>query len=162
MYVDADGKERPLARINGNVVLWYRGFSMMEWALGYGGQLHSFEAVFSPRGKDGKPKLIWDRHTGKVDTSVTKYWEKYDIRLTLERNWKTLAPKLKGKIHVIMGDQDTFYLEGATILLKESLEKLGSDANVEIVKGRDHFNLYRGGLHERIRHEMVDAFLKSQ
>ena len=160
MYVDTNGKDRPLARINGNVVLWYRGFSMMEWTLGYGGQLHSFEAVFSPRGKNGKPKLIWDRQTGKVDNIVTKHWEKYDIRLILERNWETLGPKLQGKINVIMGDRDTFYLEGATILLKESLAKLGSDAVVEIVPGRDHFNLYKGGLYDRIRREMVAAFLK--
>ncbi|MBT4865098.1 MAG: hypothetical protein HON53_08275, partial [Planctomycetaceae bacterium] len=57
MYVDADKKRRPLARVNGQVRLWYKGFADMEWVLGYGGQLHSFEAAFSPRGKDGKPLL---------------------------------------------------------------------------------------------------------
>ncbi|MCH8193726.1 MAG: FtsW/RodA/SpoVE family cell cycle protein [Planctomycetes bacterium] len=112
-----------------------------EWALGHGGQLHSFEAVFSPRGKDGKPLLVWDRKTGKVNTEVAKTWEKYDIRLILERNWKTRGPKLKGKLHVFMGDADTFYLEGATILLKESHEKLKTDAVVEIHPGKNHGSL---------------------
>lgn len=160
MYRDAAGKSRPLARINGQVRLWYKGFADMEWALGPGGQLHSFEAVFSPRGEDGKPQLIWDRKSGEVITDVTKTWEKYDIRLILERNWDTLGPKLGGKLHVIMGDGDTFYLEGATKLLKESLEKLNSDAVVEIVPGRDHFNLVGQKLHERIRREMAESFLK--
>ncbi len=159
MYVDADDKPRPLARINGVVRLWYQGFAEMEWVLGPGGQLHSFEAVFSPRGDDGKPLLIWDRKTGVVDTAVTKHWEKYDIRLLLERNWAELEPRLKGKLHVIMGDQDTFYLEGATVLLKKSLEKLGSDAVVEIVPGRDHFNLLEKPLMLRIRREMAERFL---
>ncbi|MBI1312098.1 enterochelin esterase [bacterium] len=162
MYVDSEGQPRPLARINGVVRLWYKGFAEMEWALGPGGQLHSFEAVFSPRGQDGTPLLIWDRSTGKVNTDVAKTWEKYDIRLVLERNWPELEPKLKGKLHVIMGDQDTFYLEGATILLKESLEKLGSDAAIEIVPGRDHFNLLTEPLLVRIRHEMANRFLATQ
>tara|TARA_R110002072_G_scaffold927_1_gene7380 strand:- start:32249 stop:33781 length:1533 start_codon:yes stop_codon:yes gene_type:complete len=160
MYSTADGKPRPLARIGGQVRLWYKGFADMEWALGTGGQLHSFEAVFSPRGDDGTPKLVWDRDTGKVATDVAKTWEKYDIRLILESNWKVLEPKLQGKLHIFMGDQDTFYLEGATILLKESLARLGSDARVEIIPGRDHFNLLPPELQNRIRGEMVATFRK--
>ena len=140
-------------------MLWYQGFADMEWVLGYGGQLHSFEAVFSPRGANGKPRLLWDRKTGRVDLETARTWEKYDIRLVLQRNWKTLAPRLKGKLHVFMGDIDTFYLEGATIRLKQALAKLGSDAVVEIHEGRDHMNLLRGGLRRRIRKEMTSAFL---
>jgi hypothetical protein len=160
MYSSTDGKPRPLARIGGQVRLWYKGFADMEWALGPGGQLHSFEAVFSPRGEDGKPQLVWDRETGKVFTDVAKTWSKYDIRLILESSWKDLEPKLRGKLHVFMGDQDTFYLEGSTVLLKQSLAQLGSDARIEIMAGRDHFNLLPPELQDRIRSEMVAAFLK--
>ena len=160
MYLDNKGNKRPLARRGDQVTLWYKGFADMEWTLGPGGQLHSFEAAFSPRGKDGKPLLVWDRKTGEVHTEVAKTWEKYDIRLILERNWKTLGPKLTGKLHVIMGDGDTFYLEGATKLLKKSLADLNSDAIVELVPGKDHFNLFRGGLAMRIRREMVSQFLQ--
>lgn len=156
MYVDSASKERPIARVNGQVVLWYRGFDRMEWTLGPGGQLHSFEAAFSPRGADGKPVLVWDRQTGAVHTDAAKHWEKYDIRLVLERNWKTLGPKLKGKLRVHMGDQDTFYLEGATVLLKQSLKDLGSDAVVEIHTGRDHSNILSPDFRNRIRQEMAE------
>ena len=159
MYVDGQGERRPLARVRGQVMLWYRGFADMEWVLGPGGQLHSFEAVFSPRGKDGTPQLVWDRKTGAVNTEVAKTWEKYDIRLILERDWKTLGPKLKGKLHVFMGDMDTFYLEGATVLLKKSLEQLKSDAVIDMYPGKDHFNLLDSTMRSRIRREMVDAFL---
>jgi hypothetical protein len=159
MYVDSKGNRRPIARLGDRVALWYDDFSKMEHVLGYGGQLHSFEAVFSPRGKDGEPRSLWDRETGKVNTQVAKTWEKYDIRLVLERNWKTLGPKIKGKLHVHMGTADTFYLEGATQLLKESLKKLDSDAVVEMHPGRTHFDLFRGGLGSTIRREMVDRFL---
>jgi hypothetical protein len=159
MYVDSNRKPRPLARGGGRVLLWFRGFADMEETLGYGGQLHSFEAVFSPRGKDGKPQLIWDRKTGTVNTAVSRTWQEYDIRLILERNWKTLGPKLKGKLHVFMGAQDTFYLEGATVLLKQSLANLNSDAVVEIHPGKDHASLMTWRLRARIRREMVEALL---
>lgn len=161
MYVDREGQPRPIARRGTMPILWYRNFDHMETVLGYGGQLHSFEAVFSPRAKDGKPLRIWNRETGAVDSEAAKSWEQYDIRLKLEREWEQLGPKLKGKLHVFMGDLDTFYLEGATILLKESLKSLGSDAVVEIHPGKDHGSLLTPELVARIRREMAEAFLKN-
>lgn len=159
MYVDASGKERPLARMNGDIALLYRNFDAMEQVLGPGGQLHSFEAVFSPRGEDGRPMLLWDRKTGEIDPAVAEAWKKYDIRLVLEKD-SELREKLAGKIHVIMGEEDTFYLEGAVRLLKQSLEKLGSDAVVELVPERTHFDLLIPELRARIRTEMTAAFLE--
>lgn len=160
-FRDAAGQEpRPIARRGDQVMIWLRDFDRMEEVLGPGGQLHSFEAVFGPRGRDGRPQLLWDRNTGRIDSAVAKAWEAYDIRLVLERNWPTLGPKLAGKLHVFMGDQDTFYLNGATKLLKESLDKLGSDAVVEIHPGKDHGSLMTPELLRGIRSEMTAAFLR--
>lgn len=158
VHVDEQGKPRPLARVGGRVIVRYRDFDQMENVLGPGGQLHSFEAAFSPRGADGRPLRAWDRKTGRIDTDVTKRWEPYDIRLVLERNWSTLEPQLRGKLHVVMGEQDTFYLEGATRLLKGSLAKLGSDAVVEMVPNRDHMNLLTPKFKTRIANEMIAKF----
>jgi hypothetical protein len=158
MFRDDEGKARPLARQRGKPVLFYKSFSDMEDMIGHGGQLPSFEAVFSPRGADGQPRKLWDRKTGKIDPEIAKAWEKYDIRLNLVRNWKTLAPKLAGKLHVYMGGEDTFYLDGATVLLKESLAKLGSDAKVEIFPGKDHGTLMDRAMRERIAKEMAAAY----
>jgi hypothetical protein len=155
VFVDDAGKPRPLARKGGKAVLHYKPFSDMEHVMGRGGQLGSFEAVFSPRGPDGKPLLLWDRPTGQINHAVAEAWEPYDIRLILERSWKTIGPKLAGKLHVYMGAEDTFYLEGATILLKESLKQLGSDAVVEIFPNRDHSTLMDTSLRERIAREMA-------
>ena len=129
----------------------------MDDVIGWGGQLGSFEAVFSPLDHDGPPRKLWDRSTGAIDPEVAKAWEAYDIRLVLERNWPVLGPKLKGKLHVITGDLDTFYLEGAVKLLKESLTKLGSDAVVEIVPNRDHGTLLDPELAKRLDREMNAA-----
>lgn len=157
MFQDHAGKRRPIARMGGLPVLYYDNFCRMDDVIGWGGQLGSFEAVFSPLDQNGQPRKLWDRSTGAIDPAVAKAWEAYDIRLKLERNWPVLGPRLKGKIHVITGGMDTFYLEGAVKLLKESLAKLGSDAIVEVVPSRDHGTLVDPELAQRIDREMKAA-----
>jgi hypothetical protein len=160
LYRDDIGGRRPLGRNGATVLLWADNFCDMEAGLGDGGQLRSFEAVFSQRGSDKHPIKLWDRRTGAIDHSVAESWRPYDIRLKLVQEWPVLGPQLAGKIHVFMGSQDTFYLEGATQRLKVALKDLGSDAVVEILPGKDHFNLFADGLNLRIRKEMTAAFLK--
>jgi len=155
LFTDEKGELRPLARKAKQVLVKYKPFNDMEVVMGRGGQLFSFEAVFSPKGKDGKPMPLWNRDTGVIDPAVAKAWQRYDIRMILERDWKTLGPKLVGKLHVYMGDEDTFYLEGATRLLQTSLKQLGSDAKVELFPGRDHGNLMDAALRKRIAGEMA-------
>ena len=154
MFFDAKGNAAARRR---HRVLFYEPFSDMEDVMGRGGQLGSFEAVFSPRGPDGRPRKLWNRTTGAIDPEVAKAWEAYDIRLILERNWTTLGPKLGGKIHVVTGGMDTFYLEGAAQLLKDSLAQLKSDAVVEIIPGRDHGTVLDVELSRRLDREMKAA-----
>jgi hypothetical protein len=160
MFIDDKGDKRPVARQGSRPLLFYKAFSDMEEIMGHGGQLASFEAVFGPRGPDGRPRHLWDRTTGAVDPAVARAWQRYDIRGTLEKNWKTLGPQLAGKLHVYCGGADTFYLEGAVALLDESLRRLGSDAVVEIIPGRDH-QLFDTKLRERINREMAERLRQS-
>ena len=162
MYVDRHGERRPIARRGNTPVLWYREFDLMEQALGPGGQLHSFEAVFSPRGADGRPLRVWNRQSGQVDAAAARHWEKYDICRILERDWPTLGAKLKGKLHIHMGDQDTFYLEGATHKLGETMKELGETTAVEMHPGKDHGNLMNADFVARIRREIVQAYLSAE
>lgn len=160
IYYFADGSKKPLARRGTTPMIWYPDFAKMDDVLSKGGQLRSFEAVFSPLDETGLPKKMWDRTTGKVDPSTAESWKAYDINLVLKNNWKTLSPKLAGKIHVSMGDLDTFYLNGATALLKQTLTELGSDAQVEMVPGKDHSSLMTKELRARQKREMLDAYSK--
>jgi Putative esterase len=160
LFTDPTGKPRTLSRGgNRGSGIRFDGFSRMEEVMGRGGQLESFEAVFSPRGKDGRPMKLWDRKTGAIDPDVAEAWEPYDISLKLKREWATLGSKLAGKLHVYMGDEDTYYLDGAARLLKKRLTKLGSDAVVEMYPGKTHA-LVDPKLRERISKEMAAA-LKS-
>ncbi|MEK6675654.1 MAG: alpha/beta hydrolase [Planctomycetota bacterium] len=138
LFRESDGTRRPLARRKDEVTLYYQDFVQREAVLGPGGQIQSFEAVFSKRGPDGLPERFFDRKTGAINTTVAHTWEKYDINLILKRNWSTLGPKLAGKLHIFAGEKDTFYLEGAVRLLQQTLTELKSDAEVIIVPGMAH------------------------
>lgn len=89
-----------------------------------GGQFDIWNAVFSPVGPDGYPARIWDKRTGIIDKSVAAYWrENYDLRHIMERDWATLGPKLRGKIHIYVGDMDSFYLNDAVYLTEAFLKR---------------------------------------
>jgi hypothetical protein len=88
-----------------------------------GGQWDIWEATYSPVGPDGYPAPIWDKKTGAIDKRVAAYWkEHFDLRAILERDWKTLGPRLVGKLHVYVGDDDSYYLDDAVELLEKFLE----------------------------------------
>ncbi|MEP6787051.1 MAG: alpha/beta hydrolase-fold protein [Acidobacteriota bacterium] len=154
-YTDASGKEYNLVRDQGKELMTLRQYAQQERVLGnYGGQFGSFNAVFSPKGDDGQPMKLFDIDTGRIDPFVQKEWQKYNISKLLIENWKTLGPKLRGKIHIFVGTADTFHLDEPVRLLDAELKKLGSDAKFEYIEGRTHFNLYEGGLGDRIAKEM--------
>ena len=88
-----------------------------------GQQWDVWEAVYSPVDNNGYPKRIWDKKTGEINMDVAKHWkENYDLAYILKRDWKTLGPKLKGKLHIYCGDMDNYYLNNAVYLTEEFLE----------------------------------------
>jgi hypothetical protein len=97
------------------LVLGTNGRSGQQWDI--------WEAVYSPVGDDGYPARIWNKMTGEIDHSVAEYWkENYDLRYILERDWKTLGPKLRGKINLYVGEMDNYYLNNSVYLMEEFLE----------------------------------------
>ncbi len=138
MYRDLAGERRPIARSDGEVRVWYDDFTRMDDVIGQGGQLRSFEAVFSPLDAQGLPRRMYDRQTGEVDPQVVAGWRAYDLGQLLVDRWPQLETALRGKLRIVTGSEDTFYLEGAVRYLAETLGELGSDARVEILEGVSH------------------------
>lgn len=149
-YVDAAGDERPSKRTaDGRTVFTLRHECQIENVLGCGGRWElsgrdwaAWNATYGPRGADGLPVPLWDGKTGKLSKDVQEHWEKYDLRLVLERNWKELGPKLAGgKVHVWVGTADDYFLNKAVELLKPAVEKLESppfDGKILIEPGKTH------------------------
>jgi putative esterase len=129
--VDAPFKQTPRIAMRdylGRPVATLEEVNRLELVLGpnsrSGGQWDIWQAVFSPAGADGYPKPIWDKRTGEIDRSVANYWrENYDLVHIMQRDWENgLGEKLRGKIHLYVGELDNYYLESAVYLAQEFLE----------------------------------------
>jgi len=154
-YHDSQGKPWPLVRMDGQDVMSLEDYARQEAVLAtYGGQIASFEWVFSPRGKDGMPERLFDRQTGVVDPEVAKAWEKYDIAEVLRKHAQQLRPLLQNKIHLTVGTADTFHLDEPAHALDETMQQLGIKATFTYLPGKTHFDLYRDGLAKQIAREM--------
>ncbi|MGD0258720.1 MAG: alpha/beta hydrolase-fold protein [Verrucomicrobiota bacterium] len=142
-YVNQYGNERPSDRdANGDVRLTMRREVGVENLLGRansytlsGEQWGDWNAVFGPRGADGLPVPLWDPQSGRINHAVAEQWKKYDLRIVLEENWKTLGPELRGKIHIAAGEADEYFLNNAVHLLHKFLSKANPPFEGKIVYG---------------------------
>jgi hypothetical protein len=112
----------------GHTLATTKGLNQFEAALGSKGrsgqQFDIWQAVYSPAGPDGYPMQIINKETGEINHEVAAYWhEHYDLTHILQRDWATLGPKLKGKIHVYCGSADTYFLNNAVYLLEDFLKE---------------------------------------
>jgi S-formylglutathione hydrolase FrmB len=144
-YREADGSETPLVRDHDKLIATLRQFARLEQVIGpYGGQFASFDWVFSPKGPDGRPLPMFDRTSGAVDPAVAAYWrDHYDIAWRIAHQWSALRRDLDGKIHLIVGTADTFYLDGPAHRLKALLDRLGAHSSITFLPGRTHGDLFR-------------------
>jgi hypothetical protein len=153
-YLKGDFGEVPIAadrKPDGTVIADTEGEFAFEYVLGTHGrsteQWDIWQAVFSPAGKDGYPADVLDPLTGKIDKAVVAYWkEHYDLAAIMKRDWATLGPKLEGKLHLTVGDGDTYFLNNAVHLLQNQLDGTTnphSDATFQYGPGMPH--CYTGG-----------------
>jgi enterochelin esterase-like enzyme len=110
-----------------------------------GGQWGAWNALYSPKGKDGLPKSIFNPVTGEINKEVAEHWKKYDLLQFTSDNWSELGPKIKGKIHIWMGDMDNFYLNNSMRDFDEYLKTTvnpKSDAQIEFTPMKGHCSNY--------------------
>jgi hypothetical protein len=142
-YFDERGNERPSKRdLSGRVEFTIRHECQMENVIGSGDswtmsgqQWGAWNAVYGPRGADGRPVPLWDAKSGVINKAVVDHWKKYDLRLFLEQHWKTLGPKLRGKLHISIGEADNYYLNTAVHMLDEFFRRAEPPAEARIVYG---------------------------
>ncbi|QNI32972.1 enterochelin esterase [Alloacidobacterium dinghuense] len=147
LYHRSDGSAFPIIRDHEKIMATMEELAKQERVLGvYGGQLASFEWVFSPRGADGRPLKMFNRDTGDVDPSVIAYWhDHYDLANIVSTDWAARGKDLKGKIHLIVGTADTFYLDGAAHKFEAVLKGFDADPHFTYLDNRTHFDLYKEG-----------------
>ena len=161
---------------DGSIVANMEPVNRREYVLGTRGrsaeQFDIWQAVFSPAGPDGYPKPVYDKLTGVIDPAVVSYWhDHYDLTAILARDWATLGPKLEGKLHLAVGDGDTWFLNNAVHRLQKTLEDTRnphSDATFDYGPGMPHcytgdpnlpMNISGPTINQRLLPKMVEHML---
>jgi len=125
----------------GHVDAMVRDMNHRELALGSksrsGDQWDIWEAVYSPVGPDGYPVRVFDKKTGEINPSVVAHWkENFDLTHIIQRDWPKIGDKLKGKIHLYVGDMDNYYLNNAVYNAEDMLKQLKNPScNCEVDYG---------------------------
>lgn len=143
------GNDRPSRRDkDGEITFTMSQENSMENVLGRGnsfvtssGQWGGWNAVYSPKGKDGLPMPIWDTKTGDIHSDIALRWQKYDLRHYVVENWKDIGSHLSGKLNIWMGDMDNYYLNNAMHLFEDALAELDEPkarANFKWRRQKDH------------------------
>jgi hypothetical protein len=164
-YVNRFGFERPSERtIDGDVKTTVRHECQLERVLGRGDRWElsgkdwgAWNATFGPRGGDGLPRPLWDGVSGKIDRTVLERWQKYDLRLVLQKDWPTLGPKLRGKLRVWVGEADDYFLNNAVHLLDAFLTKAKPAYEGKITYGARQGHGWRGLSNKQMLEEMAAA-----
>jgi Putative esterase len=151
-YTNRWGFERPAARdVSGEVRYTMRHECQLEnvlgrgnsWALS-GGQWGAWNATYGPRGASGQPTPLWDPLTGAIDHKAALHWKSYDLRRVLEDNWATLGPKLRGKLHIWVGEADDYFLNNAVHRLDTFLSRASPPYEGSIAYGPGQGHCWMG------------------
>ena len=158
---DGGRQLRPLIFSGDTVVSTWRDISNKELVIGPGGFMETFEAEFSPKGRAGRPARMWDRRTGRVDAAVVDHWKRFDVSRVLRKDWDDLAPRLRGKLHIFVADDDVVRLDDPIRLLRDEIERRDRDfATIKILASGGHGSGVWSQIIEEI-HAQMDGRLRS-
>ncbi len=93
---------------------------------------------------------------------MIEHWKKYDLRLVLQTNWKTLGPKLRGKLHIWVGEADDYFLNNAVHLLDEFLRQAKPPYEGKITYGMGEGHGWEGLSEKQMMAEMASAIAKGR
>lgn len=159
VWVERPNNRRP----DGTVVTTIRQEMGYERAVGpngrSGGQWAIWEALFSPVGDDGFASPIWDRVSGEIDHDVAEYWrENWDLTHHLTTNWESLGPRLAGKLHIAVGDMDSYYLNNAVERMEMAMAELSNPTpDIEFEYGRKKPHCWIGYSREHPGEDLSNA-----
>lgn len=168
-----NGELVPAFRKNGEPVYSVALENAYEEVMGPGNssaqQWDSWQAVFGPKGENGNPAPLFEAATGVMDHDIAEQYRKYDIAHLLRESPEKYGPIFKSNIRVRVGDIDSYYLNQAVELLRQSLEEAGYlgeamdwGGYIDIEPRLDHTTINDFDWQARMGEEMIHHFKQFQ
>ncbi len=121
-----------------------------------GGQWGVWNSVWGKPDRSGRAVPFWDPVSGKINRgAVNTAAKQYDLRRYCADNWKTLAPKLDGKIHLWVGERDDYFLNAGVHKFDDFLQ----NATPKITARVEYSPLAGHGWEPRSRAAVLDEML---
>jgi hypothetical protein len=157
-----DGKEVASYRKGGEVCMTTRQENLGEEVVGPDNtsaqQWDSWFAVFGPRNERGHPAALYDPATGAIDHRIADSYRRYDIGALVRADPARYAPILRQNVRLVVGGEDSFYLNEAVELLARDLAAIEGPpgpGSITIVPGLDHGSIFSSEPMRRQPDEMV-------
>ncbi len=155
MYFDALGKTKYFGFKEPLSSLSIQDFVGLDRIAGWGEQMYSFDATFSPKDGNGRPRPLFDWDTGKVDPEVASAWARYDLSKVVAGLDKAKRVLLQNKIHVFVEEDDPFGLNRPAKGFQKALAKRGISADIRFLPGDSH-STWNDEI-RKVCHEDMDA-----
>lgn len=166
-FYERDGAEVPSYRKGGAVLMTTRQENLAEEVVGPDNtsaqQWDSWFAAFGPRNARGHPAALYDAATGAIDREIAKTYRRFDIGALLRADPARYAPILRANVRLVVGGEDSFYLNEAVDLLAQALAATNSPAgagSITIVPRLDHGTIFNSSQMRAQPDEML-AHLRS-
>ncbi len=115
-----------------------KDFVAMDRIAGWGEQMYSFDATFSPKGPDGEPRRLFDWHTGAVDPQVASPYASFDLsRLVSAADQKT-KDLLADKIRIFVAADDDFGLDRPVRAFQKAAAATGLRTDIRFLESGGH------------------------
>ena len=132
LFVARDGAETPshrvpLAPTEDRVTMTVRAEIAAERAIDPDGrsgeQWAAWEAMWSPLDPlRAAPRRLCDPATGEIDVITADAWSRHDLARRFEKDPEKYGPLLAGRVRLVCGTRDSFYLNEAVARLKAKVD----------------------------------------
>ncbi len=162
-YADFKGADLPSLRKADVVEMTIRQESRGEDVLGPDNtsaqQWDSWFATFGPKNASGNPAALFDPKTGQIDSKIAEKYRQYDISYILQKNPTEFAPIYRSAIRLVVGTEDSFYLNEAVALLDAELAQHGRKPTdrgyIKMIPG-DHGSIFGSDTLKAFPGEMLE------
>jgi len=142
-----------------------RGEDMSGTDNTYAQQWDSWFAAFGPKKSRGNPAALFDPATGQIDTNMAEQYQQYDICSLVRKNSVELLPLFRNNVRLVVGTEDSFYLNEAVAMLDAELTKLGRAETdrgyVKMIPG-DHGSIFASEAVRSFPKEMLEHLRKAE
>ena len=162
-YADFKGTDLPSLRKGDVVEMTIRQESRGEDVLGPDNtsaqQWDSWFATFGPKNASGNPAALFDPKTGQIDSRIAEHYRQYDMSNLLQKKPTELAPIFRSAVRLVVGTEDSFYLNEAVALLDAELAQHGRKPTdrgyIKMIPG-DHGSIFGSDTLKAFPKEMLE------